>query len=120
LLLRLGDAIALIYFGVAGLANDSGQSLSVGLHVVAVGGGILLLLGLWTPVAGMVVALDELWNTFSLHFSQPADQWLHVLLAVLAVGVAMLGPGAWSIDARLFGRTRFELNGRNQRPGPTK
>jgi hypothetical protein len=25
----------------------------------------------------------------------------------------MLGPGAWSIDARLFGRKRFVLDGRS-------
>jgi hypothetical protein len=29
--------------------------------------------------------------------------------------VAMLGPGAWSVDARLFGRQRFEINGRKRR-----
>jgi hypothetical protein len=33
---------------------------------------------------------------------------------VLAAAVAMLGPGAWSVDARLFGRRRFEINGRNR------
>jgi hypothetical protein len=26
----------------------------------------------------------------------------------------MLGPGAWSVDARLFGRKRFEIDGRNR------
>ena len=32
-----------------------------------------------------------------------------MFLAVLTAGVAMLGPGAWSIDARLFGRKRFDM-----------
>jgi putative oxidoreductase len=120
LLQRFGAAIALIYFGIAGLDAALGQSLSVALRLVAVAGGLLLLLGLWTPVAGTVVAMDELWSAVSLHFSQQADLWLHILLAVLAAGVAMLGPGAFSIDARLFGRKRFEMNGRTRRNDPTK
>jgi putative oxidoreductase len=115
LLVRLGAAIPVIYFGIAGLSGAVGQSLRVALLLVAVAGGILLLAGLWTPVAGVIVAIDELWNSFLLPFSQPTDQWLHILLAVLALGVAMLGPGGFSIDARLFGRQRFEMNGRNRR-----
>jgi uncharacterized membrane protein YphA (DoxX/SURF4 family) len=61
-----------------------------------------------------IVAIGELWSAFLIHFAQPADYWFHVLLAILAAGVAMLGPGAWSVDARLFGRRRFEINGRNR------
>jgi putative oxidoreductase len=52
LLLRFGAAIPLIHFGVTGIAAGSGPSLSIALNVVAVGGGLLLLFGLWTPVAG--------------------------------------------------------------------
>ena len=119
MLLRVGAAIPLICFGIAGLAGGLagalGQSLSIDLRLVAAAGGVLLLLGLWTPVAGMVVAIDEVWNALSLNFSQQDEQWLHLLLAVVAAGVAMLGPGAWSIDARLFGRKRFEINGRTRR-----
>lgn len=115
LLLRFGVAIRLIYFGAAGLTGATGQSLSIGLGLIAAAGGLLLLGGLWTPVAGGLVAIDELWSAFSLQFSQQDEQWLHVLLAVSAAAVAMLGPGAWSVDARLFGRKRFELNGRNRR-----
>jgi uncharacterized membrane protein YphA (DoxX/SURF4 family) len=70
---------------------------------------------LWTPVAGIAVALDELWIAFSAPMSQLTDQWFHILLAILAAAVAMLGPGAWSVDARLFGRKRFEIDGRNRR-----
>jgi putative oxidoreductase len=115
LLLRCGAGVALICLGIAGLAGALGQWLSVALRLVALTGGLLLLLGLWTPVAGMVVAIDELWNAVSMQFPHQDDQWLHIMLAVLAAGVAMLGPGAWSVDARLFGRKRFEINGRTRR-----
>jgi uncharacterized membrane protein YphA (DoxX/SURF4 family) len=114
-LLRIGAAIPLVYFGVAGVAGTPEQSLNIALRLAGAAGGLLLLFGLWTPVAGMVVACDELWSAFSPHFAQVYDQWLHILLAVLAAAVAMLGPGAWSVDARLFGRKRFELDGRNRR-----
>jgi uncharacterized membrane protein YphA (DoxX/SURF4 family) len=42
----------------------------------------------------------------------------HLLLAVLAISVAMLGPGAWSVDARLFGRKRLNLGPRNRGRNP--
>lgn len=35
------------------------------------------------------------------------DFWAEILLATIAGALAMLGPGAWSIDARLFGRKRL-------------
>jgi uncharacterized membrane protein YphA (DoxX/SURF4 family) len=115
LLLRGGLAVPLVYFGFAGMPGGLGQSLGGALRLVAAAGGFLLFIGLWTPVAGMVVAIDELWSAFSLQFPHQDDQWLHVVLAVLAAGVAMLGPGAWSVDSHLFGRKRFEINGRNRR-----
>ena len=54
-----------------------------------------------------MLAIDELMAAFLLDFAQQDARWLHILLAVLAAGVAMLA-GAWSVDARLFGRKRFE------------
>jgi putative oxidoreductase len=58
---------------------------------------------------GPLIAMYELWIALSAHSSQRDGAWIHILLAVLALGVAMLGPGAWSIDGRLFGRKRFDL-----------
>jgi uncharacterized membrane protein YphA (DoxX/SURF4 family) len=105
-LLRLGAGITLIYCGVGGAAGAPLHSLSAVLGLVAVAGGLLLLIGLWTPLAGTVVTIDQLWSALSNNVSQPQDRWIHILLAVLAAGVALLGPGAWSVDARLFGRKR--------------
>jgi uncharacterized membrane protein YphA (DoxX/SURF4 family) len=67
--------------------------------------GILLLAGLWTPVAGIVVAIAEAW----IAFSPPASAALPAVLAVLGASLALIGPGAWSLDARLFGRKRIKL-----------
>ena len=71
-------------------------------------GGTLLLAGLWTPLVGMVIALDEAWIAFSHQFAPQG----HILVAALGICLAMLGPGAWSVDARLFGRRVFEMKGR--------
>lgn len=115
LLLRACIGIALIYFGVAGLAGKPHASIALAPYLIAEIGGILLLAGLWTPVMGTLVALDEVWIALSLYSGQREDPWMHIFLAVLAVSVAMLGPGAWSIDARLFGRKRFDID-RTRRP----
>jgi len=67
---------------------------------------------------GTLVTLVELWIAL-LHYSPGEDTWMHIFLAVLAVSVAMLGPGAWSVDARLFGRKRFDIDRtRGRRPSP--
>jgi putative oxidoreductase len=115
LLLRVGAAIPLLYFGIEGTAGSVDQPLNIAPRIVAAAGGTLLFLGLWTPVAGIAVAIDELWIAFSPPLAQLSDRWPHILLAILAAAVSMLGPGAWSIDARLFGRKRFEIDGRNRR-----
>ena len=45
----------------------------------------------------------------STAFSRTGDPWALILLAAVGVALAMLGPGAWSIDALLFGRRRMIL-----------
>ena len=69
------------------------------LDVLTISIGLLLLVGLWTPVAGTMLAILALWHAF-LHRSDP---WTCVLMGILGVALALLGPGVWSVDARLFG-----------------
>jgi putative oxidoreductase len=73
--------------------------------IVAAGAGLLLLAGLWTPVAGLLVALLEL----CIAFSGPADPWPFLLAAAIGAALALLGPGAWSADARIYGRKRIAI-----------
>jgi uncharacterized membrane protein YphA (DoxX/SURF4 family) len=114
LLLRLGVGIALIYLGISPLFGAFGAPITVAQDWIEAAGGIFLLAGLWTPMVGALIALDELWTAFSLNPSHPESRLIHIFLAVLTAGVAMLGPGAWSIDARLFGRKRFRMADRNE------
>jgi uncharacterized membrane protein YphA (DoxX/SURF4 family) len=71
--------------------------------------GVFLSVGLWTPVAGAATAMIGLWSMFS----GAGDPWSQLQLAILGAGLAMIGPGALSVDVRLFGRKRIDLpNGR--------
>lgn len=78
--------------------------------VLGAGVGILLLLGLWTPIAGALVMVFELRNAFL----KSGDPWFDVVLATLAAGLVLLGPGAWSVDARLFGWKRIDIRDRQR------
>jgi putative oxidoreductase len=102
LCLRLGTAIALFHDGVAGLAESPHYFLRLLIDVAA---GLFLSAGLWTPIACGVAAIVGLWGAFW----RSGDPWSHMLLAILGAGLAMLGPGAWSVDARLFGRKRIRI-----------
>ena len=75
------------------------------LNLLAIGAGILLIAGLWTPLAGWLLALLELRNVAA----QPADPWANILLGAIGAALALVGPGAWSVDARLFGWKRIDL-----------
>jgi uncharacterized membrane protein YphA (DoxX/SURF4 family) len=72
-------------------------------QVIGALSGLLLIAGLWTPVAGVVAGCAEAW----VAFSSPDHPGMPAVLAVLGVTLALIGPGAWSIDARLYGRKHF-------------
>jgi putative oxidoreductase len=103
LLLRLLTGAALIYYGIAELL-EANQLASVAPQIIGAGGGILLIAGLWTPVVGTLVTIVEVW----IAFSRAGRPWIFIGLAALGAALAMIGPGAWSIDARLFGRKHIE------------
>ena len=76
--------------------------------------GVLLIAGLWTPIAGTGVAVIEIWKVLAL----PGDKWVWLLLATAGAALAMLGPGLWSVDARLFGWKRVEAPRRRSTSNP--
>jgi putative oxidoreductase len=74
-------------------------------EVVMAGAAFLLLIGWWTPIAGGLIAATEL----ALAWAHPEDPGAFLHFAALAAALALLGPGACSVDARLFGRKNIEI-----------
>ena len=64
---------------------------------------VLLLIGLATPAAGIV---DAAIQVGVMILDKRYDSSCMVAAAV-GMALAMLGPGAWSLDARVFGRKRI-------------
>jgi len=100
---RLLLGAALLYSCIACLSATPICGTQVPQSIGALA-GVLLLAGLWTPVAGVLVAIVEV----RIAFSVPNSAALPAVLGVLGASLAMIGPGAWSLDAWLFGRKHIE------------
>ena len=100
-----------LVLGTSLLANgierlQAGQSAEfMILNLLTASAGMLLIAGLWTPVAGSLVVLVAIWN----FFSPEASPCSTVLSGAIGAGLALVGPGMWSLDARLFGWKRIDL-----------
>lgn len=103
LIQRLTTGALLLYCAAIVLLKTS-QSAGVAPAIIGAAAGIMLLLGVWTPLAGTLIAIVEAWNVCT-HSISPL---ISVTLAILGATLAMIGPGAWSIDARLFGRKHID------------
>lgn len=95
---RTCAAVAAFHYVLPGLPSEP-----LFMRVIEGTAGLLLLAGLWTPIAGAALAALAGWFAFSTN----GDPWAQILLAGAGIALAMLGPGYWSIDARLFGRKRL-------------
>lgn len=104
LIQRVLAAIVLVRFCVSQLI-DSPFSVSMIPHLIAACAGMLFLVGLWTPFVGTLIAVTELW----IVVAHVGDPWISIMLATIGGTAAMLGPGAFSVDARLFGRRHLDV-----------
>jgi putative oxidoreductase len=104
LLIRIAAGAALITDGKERVY--SGQHLgSLILGVFTIANGALLAAGLWTPLAGFLALVLSVSDVLIYHEAPcPA-----ILLACMGAGVAFVGPGAFSIDAWLFGLKKIDI-----------
>jgi hypothetical protein len=102
LLQRLLVGGALIYCAISSLTVALRLEVAVP-ELLGAAAGALIIVGLWTPVTGIMVSAVQSW----IAFSRPNSALMPMFLAVLGLSLAMIGPGAWSIDARLFGRKQI-------------
>jgi putative oxidoreductase len=116
LLLRLVAALALGYCAYS-LPDDSTGAWT--LSVPRVIGilmpilGILMIVGFGTAVVGALACVLIL---ISLSWLHSQSNGFPVIPAGLSLVLALVGPGAYSLDARFFGLRRIEIARRTPRP----
>ena len=113
LILRLSLGVFLIQDGVVEFSTNPIRQVIL-LQTVSVSAGILLMIGFWTPIAGAGVVVLQLWFLM-LDVRSVRDC---LFSASLGAGLAMLGPGAMSLDARKFGRKRIDILNRHSPTDP--
>jgi hypothetical protein len=104
LLMRVVAGSALVVRAALTLRSDPPPMNVTIPAILLLGAGILLIAGLWTPIAGVAIAITEVWKMLML----PGDKSLWLMLGTAGAALAMLGPGLWSVDARRYGWKRFE------------
>ena len=72
------------------------------MPLLALAAAVCLLIGFMTPLVALLVALMAI--AFSLTGLSDTFE-----LVVLAAAIGLLGPGAFSIDARMFGRREIRI-----------
>jgi len=104
LVLRLAAGGLLLAHGATYFASTPGW-VAITPALLGIAAGMLMLIGLWTPVGTLMAVISESWMLF-IRGIVPQTA---ILLLSVSVAIAMLGPGSWSIDAVLYGRRRLDI-----------
>jgi hypothetical protein len=104
-ILRLAVAASLLSPLVSGsrLCPGSGVEVLVTLSAMA---AALLVVGYWTPLAASAAIVLTICTVWFCHAAT-----VNALLIAILVSIALLGAGAYSVDARLYGRRRLVVGG---------
>ena len=102
LLLRALVGYSLIARGMAYVRMPD-DFVAWGLAALTFVGAAFLLLGLMTPLVALLVAVGGIGVALF-------DNYLAIInLIGLSIAIALLGPGAFSLDARMFGRREITI-----------
>jgi len=114
LLLRVIVGVSAIVQGILYLSrggNVAAAAIFSGLLLAIT--GVCLLIGFLTPIASVLAGVACIASTISLLPAPTGNLFdgalVSVEMLVMAVSVALLGPGAFSLDARLFGRREIVI-----------
>lgn len=103
--------------GVAYLQSSNQGLVTWALAALAFTSGLLLLAGLMTPLVAAIVAFGGVAIALSW-IPLPTQDFFNSNFAVIdliasAISIAFLGPGAFSLDARMFGRREITIPSRS-------
>jgi uncharacterized membrane protein YphA (DoxX/SURF4 family) len=94
-------------------ANHSAVNTTVAIALLAFVVGLALIIGFMTPIASVLLSAGGV--LLSVNSSVPGllfDSGMARLeFIVISAALISLGPGALSLDARLYGRREIEVNG---------
>jgi putative oxidoreductase len=113
LLMRLTVGVAVIAYCVAALLGAPAFAAAAYYAILALM-AVLLLIGLGTPIVGTLITLGILWELLS----QRASWRACIFVAIMALSLVLLGPGVWSVDARLYGWKQIKILNGKSRPDP--
>ena len=117
-----GLALLLLRLVVGGAASWQAWMLITTNHgalivvaSVAVVTSLALIIGFMTPIASVLLSAGGLLLTVdastALHLSLFESALARIEFIVISAALIPLGPGALSLDARLYGRREIEVNG---------
>lgn len=121
LLLRAALGAIAVLLGALYLSGVSHHSVLVwSISAILLLSGAGLIVGFMTPLASLLVALCVFAILLSWIPAPPIASlsvlFVALLMVVTAVGLALLGPGAFSVDGRLFGRREIVIPPRSPEP----
>jgi uncharacterized membrane protein YphA (DoxX/SURF4 family) len=111
LILRIALGSKLLLEGSASLLGSHGPDLLIALlGALTIGAGACFVLGLLTPLVAGISALGEtvvyLWHPV---WAASFPDFSSLETIAVAIAIALLGPGALSLDAYFFGRRKVVI-----------
>lgn len=120
--MRLAVALSAIVQGAGTFIDSPAQILSWAAGSFEILVGTALLIGFLTPIAGASASLSSL--TIGVSWFLTSGENVHgktvaaFYLVVISIAITLLGPGAFSLDARLFGRREIIIPEASRPPLP--
>jgi uncharacterized membrane protein YphA (DoxX/SURF4 family) len=115
--MRLTVAVSAIDKGANTLIGSRAHVSGCAMGSLEILIGTALMIGFLTPIAGACASLGNLANSVSsLTSGGNTNAIIAAYLVVICIAITLLGPGAFSLDARLFGRREIIIPGRPRPP----